>query len=119
MANRQLTLDELNRANQLLKSIRTRLVRLSQDDPTLLWAYRRKIYKELMHDERGKPMLRRQLKKLKRAEQKGNCPICKKRLPEKYAVLDRLNAMLGYTQSNTRLIHAHCDVAVQSTRRYT
>ena len=96
-------------ANQLLRSIRLRLEKLSAGDRKLLWAYRRKVSKELTYDERGKPMHRRRLKILKRLEQSGKCPICRKPLPERYAVLDRFNAMLGYTAKNTRLIHQECD----------
>lgn len=49
-------------------------------------------------------MQRRQLKLQRRQEQDGKCPICKKPLPESYAVLDRIDAMRGYTPENTRLI---------------
>jgi hypothetical protein len=118
MANRNLSEVELGRVNQLLCSIRARLDRLSNGDPALLWAYRRKIYKELTYDERGKPMHRRRLKELKRREQNGKCAVCKRGLPQRYTILDRLNAMLGYTPANTRLIHRQCDVKVQVRRRY-
>jgi hypothetical protein len=91
---------------------------LSGQDAALLFAYRRKIAKELGYDERGKPMLRRMLKARKMGEQKGICPICSKPLPEKYAVLDRLDGMAGYTPENTRLIHPECDTKIQLGRGY-
>ena len=55
MPNRTLSPDELLNANELLEEVRARLTSLAGDDSTLLFAYRRKIYKELTYDERGKP----------------------------------------------------------------
>ncbi len=63
-------------------------------------------------------MHRRKLKARKRAEQDGRCSECDQALPENYAVLDRLEAMGGYTEANTRLIHQECDTAVQRSRGY-
>ncbi|WP_127459437.1 hypothetical protein [Xanthomonas citri] len=91
---------------------------LSGGDKELLFAYRRKVYKELMHDERSKPMIRRRLKQLKMKEQQGICPLCNELLPERGAVLDRTQAVDGYTPENTRLIHAACDVAHQAAKGY-
>ncbi|MDO8533454.1 MAG: hypothetical protein Q7S17_01765, partial [Xanthobacteraceae bacterium] len=109
MANRNLTSDELVRANALLNELRARLTDLAGGDATLLFAYRRKIAKELGYDERGRPIQRKALKARKMGEQNGICPICSKPLPEKYTVLDRLDGMGGYTPDNTRLIHSKCD----------
>lgn len=50
MANRTLTLDELKNANVLLAEVRKRLALLAGDDPLLLFAYRRKIVRELGFD---------------------------------------------------------------------
>lgn len=50
-------------ANELLKEVRQRLATLSDGDPLLLFAYRRKVFKELIYDERGKPMVRAKLKR--------------------------------------------------------
>jgi UTP:GlnB (protein PII) uridylyltransferase len=118
MPNRTLSTDELYKANALLLDIRTRLRSLAGDDANLLFAYRRKIAKELGYDERSKPMLRRRLKAQKRKEQGGLCAVCSKALPEKYAVLDRIVVAAGYTSENTRLIHEECDRSVQTGRRY-
>lgn len=52
MANRQLTPEELERANALLAEVRSRLEALSQGDKDLLFAYRRKIFKELTYQNR-------------------------------------------------------------------
>jgi UTP:GlnB (protein PII) uridylyltransferase len=65
MPHRNLDSDELKHANELLAEIRKKLVYLSGGDPLLLFAYRRKIYKELGYDERGKPGERAKLKALK------------------------------------------------------
>jgi UTP:GlnB (protein PII) uridylyltransferase len=65
MPNRNLTSDELKRANELLADIRERLTGLAAGDPLLLFAYRRKVAKELQYDERGKPGHRGKLKAMK------------------------------------------------------
>jgi hypothetical protein len=119
MPNRNLTLDELESARALLKDIRDRLAGLAAGDAELLFAYRRKIAKELAYDERSGPMARRKLKTQKRKEQGGLCARCQEGLPEKYAVLDRIAAAQGYTSENTRLICEKCDREVQAERRYT
>ena len=118
MPNRQLTLEELKQANMLLTEIRSHLEVLSHSDRELLFAYRRKVFKELMYDERDKPSVRRKLKDQKWKEQRGLCSICGKDLPETYTVLDRLNAVDGYTKENTRLVHQECDVANQASKGY-
>jgi hypothetical protein len=65
MPNRNLTPDELKNANDLLAEIRDRLIMLAGDDPLLLFAYRRKVMKELSYDERSKPGVRAKLKAMK------------------------------------------------------
>lgn len=102
----------------MLAEIRDRLKVLAGANEALLFAYRRKIAKELGYDERSEPMVRRRLKALKRRTQNGICPLCTKRLPDKYAVLDRLDAAGGYTEENTRLICERCDRDVQSQRAF-
>lgn len=119
-SNRQLTDDERERlALPLLAEIRRRIVELSAGDTRLAWALRRKIYKELVYDERSKPMTRVKLKKEKRAAQKGTCAACNEPLPAKGAVLDRFEAEGGYTPENTRLICPPCDMRIQAERRYS
>ena len=56
MTNRRLTTDELQKANAVLKDIRAQLLLLAGEESDLLFAYRRKIAKELIYDERGKPI---------------------------------------------------------------
>lgn len=120
MPNRKLTKEEINTLFQpLVTNVRHKLPKLSKGDTTLLWALRRKLAKELIYDERGKPMQRRKLKQVKCAEQKGKCASCGRRLPQSYIVLDRLEAMKGYTQKNTRLICQKCDQRIQKEREYT
>ena len=118
MPNRQLNVDELKLANALLAEIRQRLEGLSLGDKDLLFAFRRKVFKELTYDERDKPAVRRKLKDQKWKEQRGICPLCLKELPMTYTVLDRTNAVDGYTAANTRLIHQECDVAHQASKGY-
>lgn len=119
MSNRQLTLEErLKLFAPLLKQVRRRLAKLSDGDEALLWALRRKLFKELIYDERSKPMQRRALKTRKALEQGGRCAECKRKLPEKYSVLDRIRAMKGYTEKNTRVLCPACDTKIQVKRRY-
>jgi DNA repair exonuclease SbcCD ATPase subunit len=104
--------------NRCLEKVRKQLERLSGDDPELLFAYRRKLAKELIYDERSKPIERRKLKELKRRQQNGICPVCSEELPPKYAELDRLRASAGYTPENTRLVHHRCHIKDQEKKGY-
>ena len=120
MPTRQLTKAELaSLAYPLLEETRSRLRELSAGDEALLWALRRKLTKELGYDERGKTNLRVKLKAFKRGEQGGKCAICQDELPVRNAVLDRLEAMKGYTETNTRLVCPACDHKVQEERGYS
>src|SRR5579871_1939030 len=119
MPNRNLDAQELKLANGLLKDIRQRLTTLAGDDPLLLFAYRRKIVKELGYDERGKPGTRAKLKALKWGQQNGKCPECGEMLPLKYSELDRRSAADGYTIENTELVHAKCHQVRQAATGYT
>ncbi len=119
MPNRQLTAQELQSiANPLLKTVRDRLLELSGRDVGLLFALRRKLAKELTYDERGKPLARVKMKIRKRAEQGGRCAMCQTELPERGAVLDRVEAMAGYTPENTRLLCPACDAKFQHERGF-
>jgi hypothetical protein len=118
MPNRNLTAGELTVAWQLIESINARLEALAGGDKELLFAYRRKVYKELIYGERGRPMLRRALKRKKALEQKGLCATCDRPLPDRYAVLDRIVAKDGYTTENTRLLCPECDTGIQKARGY-
>ena len=119
MPNRMLTDEERKTLFQpLIAEVRDRLEKLSAGDEGLLWALRRKLYKELTYDERNKPMQRKILKEIKRAEQNNLCATCSGELPEKNAVLDRFQAMAGYTKENTRLICSDCNIRIQEERGY-
>src|SRR5271165_971225 len=119
MPNRNLNPDELKRANELLAYIRERLITLAAGDRFLLFAYRRKVVKELGYDERGKPGTRAKLKALKWGQQSGRCAECGSDLPLEYSELDRKSAPDGYTAGNTDLVHAKCHQARQAAKRYT
>jgi hypothetical protein len=119
LPNRQLSKDEHDILFlPLIREVRKHLVELSGGNEDLLWALRRKLFKELTYDERGKPMQRRKLKDQKRVEQGNQCAICEAPLSARYVVLDRIEAMKGYTTENTRLICQKCDIKVQSERGY-
>ena len=119
MPNRNLTAPELKSANELLAEIRERLAELAGSDPLLMFAYRRKIVKELSYDERSKPGVRAKLKAMKWGLQNGKCAECQKDMPLAYSELDRKSAADGYTVENTELVHAECHRARQAANRYT
>jgi hypothetical protein len=117
-SGRRLTEQELASAREILVNTRAEIAKVSNGDPSLLWALRRKVYKELIYDERSKPMARRLLKAKLFAKQLGLCGDCKKSLPEKYSVLDRRRAMDGYTELNCRLLCSDCDQKAQAAKGY-
>jgi hypothetical protein len=118
MANRRLTNDEVVKANELLTLIRRKLDEASAGDRELRFALNRKLYKELSYDERSKPMVRRKLKREKWEAQGHKCAECGKPMELAYSVLDRRNAVDGYTAENTRLVHADCDYKGQAAKGY-
>jgi hypothetical protein len=120
MPNRRLTSDELTHLYApLILQIRHSLQTLSSGDEELLWALRRKVAKELVYDERSKTNQRVALKKTKRREQNNKCAVCTKELPAKNVVLDRLEAMKGYTLENTRVLCRECDWQTQTERGFS
>lgn len=120
MANPRLNEKQLARANALLDEIRLKLRRLARGSADLLFAYRRKVAKELQYDERGKPMHRRRVRERLWTMQEGRCAECGGRMRRKGAVLDRKEAKAGYrTEGNVELIHRRCDAKRQAARRYT
>ena len=119
MTNRRLTDEELSTLfAPLVADVRSRLRAIAADDENLHWALRRKLAKELVYDERSKPATRKGIKAKKRVAQCGRCAICSGELPSRGAVLDRFEAMKGYTLENTRLLCPACDTDVQANRRY-
>ena len=118
MANPQLTADQLQGANALLAEIRARLTEIAGTDEAFWWALRRKVAKELIYDERGKPSHCRALKAAQRKRQLGIFPECIEQLPETYCVLDRKEGLLGYTMENTRLLCQPCDHRIQRERGF-
>ena len=118
---RKLSVEELVLARKLLAKVRESLQELAGDDSALLFAYRRKIAKELMYDERSSPAKRKSLKRRKLIGQEGKCALCREPLPPGAlgSVLDRLNAMDGYTDANTRLICKDCDLKTQRERAFS
>ncbi len=71
-----------------------------------------------MYDERSKPMQRRALKAFKRKEQANQCAECHGEFPETNVVLDRFEAMKGYTKENTGLLCRDCDYRIQHERGF-
>ncbi len=118
MSNKRLTTKELGRATALLDEIRRQIDELSGGDRELRFAYNRKLAKEITYDERGKPMLRRRLKRLKWEQQNRRCAACGEEMPLAYSVLDRFNAVDGYTKENTRLVPPACDYKAQAAGQY-
>jgi ribosomal protein L44E len=119
LPNRQLTDDERSLAVKILADAKEKITSASKSDSELEWAMRRYIYKQLIYGERKSPMVRRALKTKLRKNQNGLCSICGELLPEKGTILDRLEAMKGYVEENTRLLCPLCDQKVQQERKYT
>ena len=108
MPNPRLLPEQRSEAEGLLSEIRRGIEELSGDDPELLFAYRRRIWKQVEYDERGKPAVRKRLKKIKRKQQGGRCAKCGEELPLKGSELDRHEAKEGYTRENTQLLCPKC-----------
>ncbi len=119
MPNRNLTVAELSEAQKILSEIRTRIKALSAGDAELEFAYRRKLFKELGYDERGKPSQRSKLKAIKWGLQGSKCAHCGEEMPLSYSELDRKRAADGYTLENTELVHAKCHQERQAAKRYS
>jgi hypothetical protein len=116
---RKLSTDELTTVfRPILDQVRLILLRASNGDSQFHWALRRKLAKELVYDEREKPAKRKRLKRQKRRQQGDKCQNCRLELPQRGAVLDRLDAMKGYTLENTRLLCPRCDLELQVSRGY-
>jgi len=119
MANPQLTAEQRkNLFGPLFLSVKQELERLAAGDARLLWALRRKLAKELEYLERGTPSYRKRLKEQKYSDQVAFCAICGDILPFKDIDLDRIEAYLGYTRENTRLVHHKCHRAEQAKKKY-
>ena len=118
MPNRRLTPPEITSLNELQGVTVAALQFLAGDDPELLFALRRRLYTRLMHLERGTPMHRTKLKRLKWKVQEGKCAICGKPMDQKGSELDRFKASDGYTVENTRLTHHEYHVADQAAHKY-
>jgi hypothetical protein len=117
--NPQLSPDQRDEAHKLLAEIRERIRRLAGDDPGLVFAYRRKIYKELNYDERGKPAKRKRLKRQLTKASDGKCRSCGELLPPRGSVLDRREAIDGYNAANVDLICRSCDAKRQGSKGFT
>ncbi|MCG3112704.1 MAG: hypothetical protein MCM46_12890 [Candidatus Manganitrophus sp. SB1] len=108
----------LDQASTILADVRKQIQKAAGKDPILLFHIRRYVARKLIYDERGTPMQRRALKEKKRIQQANACADCKSPLTAKGAVLDRLTALDGYTESNTRLLCPLCDSRIQSDRGF-
>jgi len=108
-----------NLFDPLFEATNASLEKLSAGDPKLLFALRRKLFKELSYLERSTPVARNKIKALKRIVQGGLCAICQKPLPKSHAELDRMEAIKGYTIENTRLVHHDCHIEDQQKKGYS
>jgi hypothetical protein len=119
MPNRRLSNEERARLAPLISEIRSTLREIAGSDEALFWALRRRVWVQLQFEERGTPAQRAALKKQKRVEQNNRCKECSEPLDVSFIVLDRHDAMLGYTTQNTQLLCQKCDRAKQATLKYT
>lgn len=120
MANPRLTTEQREKLfKPLFDLVKAELQRLSGDDDYLLWALRRKLTKELIYLERGTPAHRNKLKALMWQKQNGVCALCAESMPQKNSELDRHQAVLGYTESNVRLLCHDCHISDQARKKYS
>jgi hypothetical protein len=107
-----------NRAKTLpiLKRVRDEIAAVAGEDKELIFQMKRYIAKRLEFDERGTPTQRRKLKDQMWKKQRGLCALCKEKLPERGAELDRFKAIDGYTMENTQLVCHLCHRRVQEER---
>ena len=103
-----LSQEDRQKAIQILEQARAAIEAAADDDPERRFQLRRYILKRLEFDERGTPTQRRKLKELKRKFQRGLCYDCGQTLPAQGAELHRLDAIAGYTETNTRLLCRAC-----------
>jgi hypothetical protein len=118
MPNRRLTREEAAKADELLNRVKEQVRDAAGGDPVLLFALRRRLYARLMYWERGAPGERTKLKKEKWQTQNGLCAICDQALELKGSELDRADPVLGYTASNTRLVHHTCHRTDQEAKGF-
>jgi cell division protein FtsN len=100
--------EDRQKAIQILEQARASIDAAADDDPERRFQLRRYILKRMEFDERGTPTQRRKLKELKRKFQRGLCFDCGQPLPVQGAELHRLDAIAGYTETNTRLLCRAC-----------
>jgi hypothetical protein len=113
-----LTTQQRDSVLPLLEKIRADIRELAGDDETVVFQMRRYIGKRLEFDERGTPTVRRRLKNLKWKLQRGLCAVCKEALPIHGSELDRTEAILGYTEENTRLVCHNCHRSTQEAKDF-
>lgn len=119
MPNPQLSPEQRVEANKILAEVRERISVLAAGSPELRFAYLRKIAKELIYDERGKPAKRRRLKRQIIKAQGGACASCGDKLPERGAVMDRKEAIAGYVRGNADVVCPGCDHKRQAAKGST
>jgi hypothetical protein len=110
--------DERAKVLPILAKLRLELEEASGGNQTTLFSMKRYIAKRLEFDERSTPTQRRKLKDHKLKSQRGLCAVCKEKLPERGAELDRFVAMDGYTKENTQLVCQACHRKAQEDRDF-
>lgn len=95
-------------ADELFARLKADLQTLANGDEDLLFNFRRKMYKELMYDERGTPLARQRLKKTMWKKQEGKCAVCGKELALEGSELERIYAPKGFVEDNVKLVHHEC-----------
>lgn len=115
---RRLTDDERAYAQTIIDTARISVAQYVGSDRELLHMMRRYVFKALLYDERSTPAARIKLKRQKHLEQNGKCAQCGQDLELRYSELDRKVAMLGYTSTNTRLVHHGCHIDDQTAKGY-
>ncbi|WP_263382908.1 HNH endonuclease [Granulicella arctica] len=112
----ELSPEDRARALAILAQVRAEILAVAGEDRELSFQMKRYIAKRLEFDERGTPTQRKKLKEQMLKKQGGLCALCREKLPQRGAELDRFKAIDGYTVENTQLVCPACHRKAQRTR---
>lgn len=109
MANRTLNEQQVKVAMEIVADVTARIHELAGGDEALMFAFVRKVSKELVYLERESPSKRKRVKRKVWKLQGEKCAECGNPLGFRYSVADRRDAVKGYVVGNLEIIHAECD----------
>jgi hypothetical protein len=118
MANPTLNEEQRKIAMEIVAGVSARLHALAAGDESLLFAYIRKVSKQLVYLERDSPSKRKRVKKKVWKSQHELCAECKQPLELRYSIADRIDAVKRYIPENLEIIHDACNRARLERKGY-